>query len=280
MGDRARRFSLVAALGALVTAPPVARAAITFPEALDAASLSAWLGQETDLRPEQVVALSRSSIAAIVAGPDPRGDYQQVTVRAEAIDPRLGEDDDPVLSTQLQVMVDCPGHRARQGATAAHQQRNATGAGWIIAPQDPDWQEPSFGTQLENVWRAVCDPSFQRPLLARAAAAAPPQPGPVASRAPQPRKAPAPRRADPRLRVQVGAYPTMTEAQAARARIGPRLRQLEGRSADVTEAVVGDKRVYRLLVSGFASPEDEAAFCARYKAAGRECFLRNAPRTR
>lgn len=248
-----------------------AHAAAIFPSGLDGRSLSAWLLAETDLRPEQVVAVSRASIAAIVAGPEDRGGgVMRVTVRSEAIDP-AAQESDGVLSTQLDVYVDCAGRKVRQGAATGHEQRNAAGLGRIVARQEDAWSAPAPGTQLESVWRAVCDPNFTPPL--RLAAAPPPSPPS------QPRPKPttdAPRPAPAQsLSVQIGAYPSATQAAAARQQVNSDLRaRLPKARTLVLTAQVQGVTYYRLLVTGFGSAAEQRAYCDSLRALGRDCIIR------
>ena len=75
----------------------------------------------------------------------------------------------------------------------------------------------------------------------------------------------------------MGAYPRRADAEAAKAALGADAKRLAGRSLVVAPATISGTAYYRLLVGGFRTPAEEVAFCARFKAAGRECFLRNVP---
>ena len=156
----------MAALGLALCGP--ASATASYPDGLDPVSLAQWLAQETDLRPAQVVAVSRGSVAGIIAGPEVRDGVTWVTVRLEATAPPTPLPNDvEVLSSQVEVAVDCQRRLVRQGASTGHPGRNLAGTGYIIADQDGDWRFPTVGTQLDAVWRAVCDPNFVHPLAPR-----------------------------------------------------------------------------------------------------------------
>jgi hypothetical protein len=219
------------------------------------------------------VAVSRASIAAIVAGPEDRAGVKRVAVRSEAIDP-AAQAMDGVLSTQLDVYVDCAGRKVRQGAATGHEQRNAAGLGHIVARQESEWSAPAPGTQLESVWRAVCDGAFLPPLTSAAASAPPqaqpqPQPPPLA-----PTSRPAPARS---LSVQVGAFPNAVQAAAARERLNRELRaRLPTARTVVLTAEVHGATYYRLLVTGFASAAEQRDYCASVRALGRDCIIRGA----
>jgi hypothetical protein len=256
--------------------PTPAGAEAFYPSRFDVRALTAWLVQETELRPEQVVAVSRTSLAAIVGAPEERAGAKRVTVRSEALAPDPQEDG--ALSSQSDVYVDCAHHLTRQGASTGHPERNLAGIGHIIAIQELNWRFPLPGTQLESIWRAVCDPTFQRPLLSPPASEAHPVPAHVyhaAAPAPTP---PVRVPASPRLKVQVGAYPSDEAAQAASSALRAHLPTLmEGRSTEIAQVRIGATSYYRLLVRGFRSVADEQGFCRILKGGGRECFPRNAP---
>jgi len=122
-------------------------------------------------------------------------------------------------------------------------------------------------------------------------AAPPPAPAPVAKapaapapKAPEPKaivQAPAPKAPAPKpaasgsVAVQVGAVSTpaladktWSEAVAA----APGLAAGKGKSVEKIDR--NGATLYRTAVTGFASREDAAAFCARLKAAGKACFVR------
>ena len=153
----------LAALSLGLTGP--ARAAAIYPDGLGDAALVQWLGQETDLRPAQVVAISRGSVAGVIARTEVSDGIARVTVRLEATTPPAPLPNDvEILSSQVDVAVDCNRRLVRQGASTGHPERNLAGTGYIIADQDTDWRFPTVGTLLDAVWRSVCDPGFVRPL--------------------------------------------------------------------------------------------------------------------
>ena len=158
-------------LGLALAAAGLARAegaqgAPTFPRAIDRQVLVDWLRQETDITPAQVVAVSPSAVTAVlgtIQTASPKG--LRMALRAEAIDAQVS-DREGVLSWHMLVEVDCPGHRLRQGPTTGYSGRNLLGEGREIRPGTEAWSEPPAGSPLENVWRAACEPTFQRPLAA------------------------------------------------------------------------------------------------------------------
>jgi len=165
----------LAALSLGLTGP--ARAAAIYPDGLGDAALVQWLGQETDLRPVQVVAISRGSVAGVIARTQVSDGIARVTVRLEATTPPAPLPNNvEILSSQVDVAVDCNRRLVRQGASTGHPERNLAGTGYIIADQDIDWRFPTVGTLLDAVWRSVCDPAFVRPLAPQPLRASAPHP--------------------------------------------------------------------------------------------------------
>ncbi|MDB5425391.1 MAG: hypothetical protein JWQ29_2807, partial [Phenylobacterium sp.] len=149
---------------AALCGPGRAEPAPAFPAALDRAGLVAWLRRETDITPVQVVAVSASAVTAVlgtIQTPDPK--VLKVALRAEAIDPQVSARE-AVLSWHVLVEVDCAAHRLRPGPTTGYAARNLLGEGREIRPGAEAWSEPPPGAQFESVWRAACEPAFQRPL--------------------------------------------------------------------------------------------------------------------
>jgi septal ring-binding cell division protein DamX len=86
---------------------------------------------------------------------------------------------------------------------------------------------------------------------------------PAATTSPAPK---APPRAS--ISVQIGAYASQAEAQAAFATLP------QDRTRSVEQAAVGGRTWYRLIVWGFASVQDAQRYCDQRKAAGGACFVR------
>jgi cell division protein FtsN len=256
----------------------------TEPQGFQPSSVTGWLLLETDIRPEQVVAVGANSVAAIVEDRGVRDGAHNVLVRTETLE---RQDVGDALSSSVEVSVDCEKHRTRQGAITAHTQHNLAGSGRVVAPQEDNWTTPAPQTQLENVWRAVCDPTFHPPLAPRspaaspatsgAAAAKPPSPPPAANPAPKPNVRTAQPHKEPTrsgLVVQAGAYATQAEAREARAKLTKFGGPLEGREIQIQPVQVREKKFYRVLVLGFSDASQAEAACAKLKAAGDRCFIK------
>ena len=152
--------TLLAALCATARAEPPA----AFPATVDRAGLLAWLKQETDIAPGQVLAVSSSAVTAVLGTIETTAPHgARMALRAEAIDPMVS-DREGALSWHMLVEVDCPGRKVRQGPTTGYVGRNLLGEGRQIRPGSEAWVAPPPGSQLENVWRAACEADFQRPL--------------------------------------------------------------------------------------------------------------------
>ena len=271
---------------------------VTFPIAMDRQDLIAWLRRETDITPSQVVAVSPSAVTAVLGAIEttsPRG--LRMALRAEAIDAQVSARED-ALSWHMVVEADCQGHRLRQGETTGYAGRNLLGDGRKIRPASDSWSEPPKGSQLDNVWRAACEPDFQRPLSAprqmAATGAAPPAPLPLRPMLIQDVHAPATPTADPEpspvramaaasepeaprsvATVQLGAMATRAAAEAMLAKMKTSfVGAMHGLSTRVAPASVGGRTVHRALVTGFARTVDAQQFCTGLKTSGVACFVR------
>lgn len=302
---RLRGLLAVGAVGVLAIAAAAgagAQGAPTFPESLDREALLLWLQRETDISPQRVVAVTPQAITAVVSTfPAGGGQGPRVVIRAEALSPethaRTG-----ALSWHVSLNADCKGRRIRLGETTGYGQRNLLGERNVLRTAETAWRTPEPGTALEYGWRAACDPAFQGPFggtaldmakpdVAQSDAAPPPEPAPTpapapdapsstpaAQGAPPSAPQPAPGAAGPRTAgpvVQVGAAPSEAEARALISAVEARL---DGRATWVESARVGGRVWRRALVGGFSDQADAASFCAGLKAAGHDCFVRQARR--
>lgn len=134
-----------------------------YPSAMTRQVLDAWLRDETDLSPEQVVAVSPSAATAIAARTPMRDGRTQAQLRAVAITPQAVARGG-VLAWEMQLEVDCKSRQVRAGATTGYAARRGDADGLALAPADAAWRRPKPGTILEASWRAVCDAKFQAPL--------------------------------------------------------------------------------------------------------------------
>jgi hypothetical protein len=276
-------------MAAVLAFPAAAASADDYPRQLDPGSIEAWL-RDLGIPAEQVVAVTRLAAVAIVSDKPARGARGEVTLRAEAISPearaRTG-----FLSWETKLSVDCAQRQVRLGPTTAYAGRIPDEDGMPLGAADTAWRPPAEGTAIESAWRAVCDSTFQPPLVAASARAAtgPPAPGP---RAP----APAPRKTEPApVRQAASPAPPPPRAAAVDASVAAQVisstlaqdsrRGLEalrrrfpdafaGRSARIEPAQVRGRTVYRGLVAGFGSRRDAAAFCRLLKQNGQDCLVR------
>lgn len=171
--------AVLAAISSLAAAAPVAAqtpAGTNAYPSLDPAAIADWLQRESDLAPDQVVAVSPSAVTAVVASSagTASADYQ-VKLRALALAPdavaRSG-----AAAWEMSLEVDCVHGKVRVGPTFGYADRRASGQSAALAPGDAVWRSPRPGTQLDSVLRASCDAKFARPLAGfgrRSAARAP-----------------------------------------------------------------------------------------------------------
>jgi hypothetical protein len=247
--------TILAALCATARAEPPA----AFPATVDRAGLLAWLKQETDIAPGQVLAVSPSAVTAVLGAIETTAPHgARMALRAEAIDPMVS-DREGALSWHMLVEVDCPGRKVRQGPTTGYVGRNLLGEGRQIRPGSEAWVAPPPGSQLENVWRAACEADFQRPLAPPRSFSVAQATTPVAASTPPPLalrpmlvsgvrswapaatttpKAAAPRpNATPPLRA-MAAVAAVAEAPAQRSNLAVQLAAMATRAA--AEAVLTD----------------------------------------
>lgn len=103
---------------------------------------------------------------------------------------------------------------------------------------------------------------------------APAQTAPLAS-APAQRASAKPTRRSA-VAVQIAAADTEAQAtRALRSAMNAFADRLDGASMSTEQAQVSGRTVYRALLHGFATAGDARAFCDAYKAAGRDCFVRD-----
>lgn len=102
---------------------------------------------------------------------------------------------------------------------------------------------------------------------------------PVHTAAPEAVPAPAPLPPPPVLAGHLASYRTLTEAEAAWPRLLERVPDLRQEPKRLIEVDLGPQRgkVVRLLVGGFASPEQTSQFCHKVKQAGVYCAPHDLP---
>lgn len=284
------------------------------PGSLDRAVLVNWLRANTDLDPTNVISVSPANIIGVMAvnriEPADRRLFR-AQIRSEVISAQTIREAGN-SSWAADVEVDCQSRKGKVNRILDFPMRNLRGAA-REAGGSAEWVAPPAGTHLYTVVAAVCDAGFQRPLapgqqmaaLGSSGGQAPvataprapsqppaqPSPGPAvaagtpavsrspAQTAPAPLAPRAPARPAKRSSVAVQIAAADTEAKAAqalRSAMSAFAAPLDGTSMSTVRVEVGGKTVYRALLHGFASAGEAQAFCTAYKAAGRDCFLRDA----
>ena len=310
-----RQFFLAAAGGAAICAAGATAAfpqgPSALPGSLDRAVLVNWLRANTDLDPTNVISVSPANIIGVMAvnriEPADRRVFR-AQIRSEVISAQTIREAGN-SSWAADVEVDCQSRKGKVNRILDFPMRNLRGTA-REAGGSAEWVAPPAGTHLYTVVAAVCDAGFQRPLApgqqmaalgssgaqppvataprapSQSSAQASPGPAvaagtPAVSRSPA-QTAPAPRApAKPVKRssvaVQIAAADTEAKAaQALRSAMSAFAAPLDGTSMSTVRVEVGGKTVYRALLHGFASADEAQAFCTAYKAAGRDCFLRDA----
>lgn len=274
----------------------------TYPTPLEREPLLVWLQRETDILPNQVVAVTPQALTSIVSSfPAGGGLGPRVVIRAEALTPEIVARTG-AMSWHVSLSADCSGRRVKLGETTGYPERNLLGERKVLRMADAEWRALEAGTALEHAWRAACDPAFAGPFrsasvkLAQTDGAAAPastsspatpvqpapvQPAPGRAAAPPPQrsqtpppppKAPAPQPARRGgLVAQVGAVASEADARALLSSMSDRI---AGQPTWVEAADVGGRTWRRAIVGGFADGPAAARFCADLRAAGRACFVR------
>jgi hypothetical protein len=245
----------------------------SYPASLSRPDVTAWLQRETDIDPQQVVAVSKAAVMAIASTSLAGGPKDlRVAVRFEGLDPAAVAGGHP-LSWSAMVELDCTSGRVRLGQTIGYAGRNLVGEAKVMRPADRDWITPSQGAPLEGAWRASCQPGFVRPLGGRGRTAVatgfapPPVPLHAAS-------APAPAAAAGTWNGSVQVVSALSEAEARRA-----LGRLRGQLApslrlDVEKAVVAGKTRHRGVITGFGSSAQARSVCETLRSGGQACLVR------
>jgi cell division septation protein DedD len=93
--------------------------------------------------------------------------------------------------------------------------------------------------------------------------------------APKPKPKPKPPAGGGAFAVQIGASPSVADAQRLAARFKKKFAaELGGLTTAVATVQVDGKAVNRVLVSGLASSREANGFCKTLEAAGQACFVR------
>jgi len=133
---------------------------------------------------------------------------------------------------------------------------------------------PKTATATPKPTAAAPKVAVATPAPIRPAAAAPAAPRAPATPKPSPAAA-APAAANGAYVLQIGAYKSQAEADAAwKTYKANHAALLAGANYDVQQADLGDKGTwYRLRIAGFPSKDVASAMCDRLKADGGSCFL-------
>jgi len=298
------RVSFLGAALLALSIAPAAAADADYPAASDPATVAAWLGQRTNIKPAAVVTVTPGLVVALVAKTmplTPEGPVR-VTLREEVIAPAF-IDAVGGRSSLMSMEIQCEERRLRMDERHLYAGPNLSGETEVSEPST-EWLRIPEDTVMDDVARAACDPGYAWPLQAFAPAASsvalveqtapdpkpepPPPAAPVAEPAPQPAAAAAPVVAEApaekvveapaaavKYAIQIGAYRNEERAQAAwKALSTERPVLTQGHDFGVRPIKVKGKDLLRGLVLNFKSPEEGAAFCIALTGSGYGCILR------
>lgn len=307
MDARVMTAAILGASALMTIGAPLAQSATpSFPHATDAESLAQWLLDDTNMLPDAVVSVGKTSIIGLAyTSPQSLGTGQfQVRLRSEVIDP-VTSAEGGYLSWSADVDIDCVGRRSRATRIVNFSERNLRGSAHQ-GSESGEWVTPARGTRLYSVISAVCDADFVRPLagLPRGAATAtrtpssaapeaqvssPPTGEPPADAPPKapPSERPPTKPAPPKPptaktspkwegAAQIAASSSAEQARGSIAKVRRAFPQrTAGLSDSIEEARVAGRSVHRALLRGFASRAEAASLCAALSSRSLPCFLRS-----
>lgn len=266
-----------------------------FPTGSTAPELTAWLGQHSDVKAADVVAVGGGRVVALAGRRGAATASPQkvsVTVRTEVIDRAVAESG--VRSEANDLDVDCAARKVKMAKMETYSLWGLKGArtskpGWA------DWVSATPNTVMARIVDAACDPAFRGPLADVKLARQTPPPAPAAPPIPTPRAAaPPPKAAVQTVKagpaappvvaqpatgraslVQIAAANSQAQAQAALDRLKAKSPQLlKGRQVLIEPVTVDGRTFHRAMIGGFGDPAQAGAFCSSIKASGGDCIVR------
>jgi hypothetical protein len=263
----------IAALAIAVVSASAARG-----QTIDPDKAQAWLENTFGIKTVRVVEATPDELVTLkTIEPRPPSDFH-VIVHLENFRPP-----DPLEppSTEQEFFINCPSRRFHVERIESFSEHGARGA-QSTSYGPTDWGRPIPNSPEERIVEGVCGPVAlagevepesppKTPPEPKARPAAPiATPRPLAQTAPvQPSKASKPSAA----RAQLFAGDKAAAQQfvkGLRARL-PIMATVA--KPQIVEAPSGGHPVYRVQVSGFASPAEAARFCAAVRTAGQDCFV-------
>jgi len=145
---------------------PAAMADADYPAADDPATIAAWLGQRTNIKPSAVVTVTPGLVVALVAKTmplTPEGPVR-VTLREEVIAPAF-IDAVGGRSSLMSIEIQCEERRLRMDERHLYSGPNLSGAAEVSEPST-EWLRIPEDTVMDDVARAACDANYTWPLQA------------------------------------------------------------------------------------------------------------------
>jgi hypothetical protein len=218
---------------------PAALADADYPAADDPATVAAWLGERTNIKPSAVVTVTPGLVVALVGKTmplTPEGPVR-ITLREEVIAPAF-IDAVGGRSSLMSMEIQCEERRLRMDERHLYAGPNLSGASEVSEPST-EWLRIPEDTVMDDVARAACDPGYAWPLQAFAPAApavamaAQIVPDPTPQVSPAPSIVAAPAQAAPEPKPEEPAGP---EAPAAAPAVEPAPQPAAAPAPVVTEA--------------------------------------------
>jgi hypothetical protein len=247
-------------------------------QAIDPDKAQAWLENTFGIRTVRVVEATPDELVTLkTIEPRPPSDFH-VIVHLENFRPP-----DPLEppSTEQEFFINCPSRRFHVERIESFSEHGARGA-QSTSYGPTDWGRAIPNSPEERIVEGVCGP-------VALAGEVEPEPSPASlpelqARPPAPIATPRPLGQPPASKPAVASRPGVARAQlfagdkaAARQFVkGLRARlpiMTTVAKPQIVEAPSGGHPVYRVQVSGFASPAEAARFCAAVRASGQDCFV-------
>jgi hypothetical protein len=165
------RVSFLCATLVALSIAPLALADTDYPAAGDPATIAAWLGERTNIKPSAVVTVTSGFVVAMVGKTMPLTPEEpvRVTLREEVIAPAF-IDAVGGRSSLMSMEIQCEERRLRMDERHLYSGPNLSGESEVSEPST-EWLRIPEDTVMDDVARAACDPGYGWPLRAFAPAA-------------------------------------------------------------------------------------------------------------
>ena len=146
----------------VLSASPVLAVAEPFPTSFERDALLAWILEETDVRPVDVVSIGATDVIAIENVSPAEAGKVRLSIHAEIVSAEVAQAEG-YLSWHGDMQVDCMRNALRVQSIRNYAERNLKGDG-LNGQVGDTWVEPGMGSQLYSVVRSACDADYPRPF--------------------------------------------------------------------------------------------------------------------